>query len=458
MPTRCPPTRRSLKIFGLLALTIFLLPSFHYLPLSTRRFDTWRWTPCPPGSSPFKDSCNIHRALISHGLLVVVKTGGTEPLNRLRYQLATVLSEIPADNLLIFSDLEENVGAYHVHDVFANISEVERKRYPEFKLYDELLAYKAEGKDTRALKGGWQLDRYKNLPMKRMIWRMQQDRGRQMDWFLFIDTDTFIEWDNLLGLLENLDPSKTLYMGSPVWVRGQAPNISFEFAHGGSAYVLSYGALKILNTVETPDAPGSMDPSSPAYSQYGLPVEALCCGDDALARAFVKRGVRMKGYWPMFNGEVPATAPYGNGHWCEPVISLHHISEQNMDSLWHWIAAWKDRTMNKQPLLWRDLFDYVAAEFSPRRDDWENTQDPHNTWTKESFEDCKAACEADPDCFQFVFHGKTCKISHSIRLGRPHKTDQPSDERYFSGWNMTRIRDWTSKTQCESAHWVHSNP
>lgn len=341
MALRCPSIQRPFKALAFLALAFFLLHSFHLLPFSGRPYDTWAWTPCPPGSSPFKESCNIPRASIGHDLQIIVKTGGSEPLSRLRYQLKTLLSEVPRENLLILSDLEEDIGEYHIYDIYADVSEKERKNYPEFTLYDEQLAYKAQGNDTRELKGGWQLDKYKNLPMKRKIWKMQQEHTRRQKWFIFIDTDTYVEWDNLFGLLEHLDPSDELYIGSPVWTTEQNPDFKFEFAHGGSAYVLSYGALEALNT------PESYEIESPMYSQYGLNVTALCCGDEAVSRVLLKKGIRMKGYWPLFNGETPATVPFGMEHWCEPVISLHHISEENLDALWHWILDWKHKTINQ---------------------------------------------------------------------------------------------------------------
>ncbi|KAJ5040392.1 uncharacterized protein L3040_006048 [Drepanopeziza brunnea f. sp. 'multigermtubi'] len=476
MARRCPPTRRTLRILAFLTLLLlFSLRSFELLPSPTRRYDTRPWIPCPAGSSPFHASCNVPRTAVAPAVQVIVKTGGSEPLERLRAQLATLLSEVPSENLLIFSDLEENVDGYRVHDIYANISQLERSHYPEFKLYDEQLAYKAQGRDTRELDGGWRLDKYKNLPIKRRIWQMQQQQQQArthhhplMKWFVFIDTDTFVEWDNLFGLLETMDPSEELYLGSPVWIQQTVPpRLRYEFAHGGSAYVLSYGALRTLNTVEPSSSsdlsPGWLDPSSPMYSQFGLDMSGICCGDDAVARALRDRGVRMKGYWPLFNGEIPATVAYGKDLWCEPVISLHHIGEQNLSLLWHWVAEWKRRTRNQQPLLFRDLFEYIAADFSSsspssrRRDNWHNMIDTpdrtHHHHAGSSFSACRAACDADRRCFQFLSHGTRCDISYSIRLGqaRPPADHNASgdEERYISGWNTDRIRE---------SHWVHSNP
>lgn len=97
---------------------------------------------------------------------------------------------------------------------------------------------------------------------------------------------------------------------------------------------MSLPALEALNTVKAPLG-GDM-----FQSQFGVNVSALCCGDEALARALKSRGVKMSGYWPMFNGELPATVPFGREQWCEPVISMHHISGVELRSFYAWKQKW----------------------------------------------------------------------------------------------------------------------
>jgi len=148
--------RRAIHGLTCLGVTLFLLHSFRLLDFSTRRYNTWTWTTCP-GSSPFEQSCTASRATITQDIQIVVKTGGSEPQSRLRSQLATILSKIPRQNVLIFSDLEEQDGSYHVCDAYADLLEQERANYPEFALYDAQQEYKQQGKDTRELQGGWDL-------------------------------------------------------------------------------------------------------------------------------------------------------------------------------------------------------------------------------------------------------------------------------------------------------------
>jgi len=150
--------RLAVRLVAYLGALLFLLQSLRLLGffVQQRRYDSWVWTPCP-GSSLFEQSCTASRALIAQDIQIVVKTGGTEPQNRLRYQLATLLSKVPRRNILVFSDLEEEIDSYYVYNVFADVSEQERANYPEFALYDKQQLYKQQGRDTRELQGGWDL-------------------------------------------------------------------------------------------------------------------------------------------------------------------------------------------------------------------------------------------------------------------------------------------------------------
>lgn len=86
---------------------------------------------------------------------VVVKTGASEPPSRLRHQLETVLSRVPLEDVLTFSDMEDRVGSYRVHDAYARMSMLERASYPEFALYDAQQELRRQGKDVREAKDGW---------------------------------------------------------------------------------------------------------------------------------------------------------------------------------------------------------------------------------------------------------------------------------------------------------------
>jgi hypothetical protein len=149
-------TRRLIKVIVCLLGTSLVLHSLQVLDISARRFDVWEWNACP-GLSPFDPSCPATRVKIAQDVQVVIKTGGSEPQGRLRTQLSTILSTVPKKSLVIFSDMEENVGPHKVHDVYSALSKRERERYPEFALYEAQQIYLHRGEDTRSMSGGWEL-------------------------------------------------------------------------------------------------------------------------------------------------------------------------------------------------------------------------------------------------------------------------------------------------------------
>lgn len=153
-------TRRAItKGLISLVITICILHYFQLLDfLSVRRYDTWTWTAC--SGSVFEPSCLAPRAKIAQDVLVVIKTGGSEPQSRLQAQLSTILSELPRQNILIFSDIEEQVDSHHVYDAYADLSNQERTSYPEFALYEAQQEVLGQGLDIREnewLQGGWDL-------------------------------------------------------------------------------------------------------------------------------------------------------------------------------------------------------------------------------------------------------------------------------------------------------------
>jgi hypothetical protein len=95
---------------------------------------------------------------------------------------------------------------------------------------------------------GWKSDAHKNLPGFKLLY----DAHPNADWFIMLDDDTFMLFENLVDYLdENFpDPDAQIYLGNPnrfigcdgVTKMGKGPG----FAHGGSGIVLSRGAMRVL--------------------------------------------------------------------------------------------------------------------------------------------------------------------------------------------------------------------
>ncbi len=121
-------------------------------------------------------------------------------------------------------------------------------------------------------------------------------------------------------------------------------------------------------------------------------------------------------------------------------------------------------------MVWKDVFNYfVASNILSERTDWENLSkdvtyrpDPEGEFngrkweeleeierkSPESVENCKALCEYDWGCFQWMHHGQECGISHSIKLGGSRRPE--GNERWVSGWMGKRIDDFRNRMgECE---------
>lgn len=165
------------------------------------------------------------------------------------------------------------------------------------------------------MKGGWDLDKYKFLHMVERAWEMRPN----MEWYVFAEADTYIFWPNLVDWLRNrADPSKTPYVGSAAMLKGM------PFAHGGSGYVIHGETVKKM--IEIPDL----------AHKYDEMATRECCGDYLMSLAVNETGFKVKNAHPMFNGEKPTTLPYGDGHWCEPLLTMHHMSAEEVSAVWQY--------------------------------------------------------------------------------------------------------------------------
>lgn len=79
-----------------------------------------------------------------------------------------------------------------------------------------------------------------------------------------------------------------------------------------------------------------------------------------------------------------------------------------------------------------------------------------------SFESCGHLCEDQPECFQWVYYDRTCRLSTSIRLGsyqaptngkNKGADGKPEPAAWKSGWLVDRIKDWVDKNGCEGPDW-----
>lgn len=452
---------RNTKTFILIAcVLIYLFWSFRPIAqLRRRRYDVWR---DPPIIRPLPEAIRHSVSSISSetrckgfppGLFdkvqIVVKVGAPEVRTKLARQLATNTACVR--ELLVFSDYEEVYEDVRIYDALGNLPLSYWHNNSDYDIYKANTDAKDSGKTLGRSSEGWKLDKYKFLPMMDLTYDLEPDK----DWYVFIEADTYVFWDNLFRFLQHQDPRKALYIGSPIW-RHTPPEPTF--GHGGSGIILSRSALRRLVHPE-----GKDKHPIPGSTQFGVELEDKCCGDATLADMFDSRGISLRGYWPMVNGEKHHTVRFGDRwnvyeQWCEPIVTLHHINETDMNELWEW----EMRRDSTAPVTFEELYWWLKPQMPEYRRDW--TIYPELDVVKlpdpmaASPEACQQGCRDKYWCYQWQHRNDTCEQSPWIRVGKEELPDKPGNT-MVSGTIFERVEQYEKRMgHCKDAHWVHANP
>jgi hypothetical protein len=409
---RSPVSFRRPSRFAVLvgAVLCFLLFYNSFLP----RHHSVAFAPKGPGEElgvyPVRKTCP--ESAIANEILVVIKTGATEVLEKLPVHFETTLRCVP--DFVIYSDLEEDIQGHHVHDVFEGIGKELKESVPEFRLYDHLLAQGREGlKNTTHFGSGpsgsqnpsWKLDRFKFLPMVDKALRHRPNAK----WFLFMEADTYLVWQNLLEYLTKFDAEQALYIGKHMFIG------DVLFAHGGSGFVLSAAAMRKVT-----------ERRNSHLAEYNEYTTQSWAGDMVLGKAL--RDVDVELFWafPHFQGDPTSSLNHNitknnKRPWCHPPITYHHMREVDIRKLW---AFEQERRQNaKEELLHRDVFkEYVLPNLSAKVDDWDNLSMDTEIDDTGPFENCQSVCESKPECLQFSYAAKKCSTSTEVKLGESANT------------------------------------
>ena len=269
--------------------------------------------------------------------MIVVKTGGTETFQKIPTQLMTYL-QCAGDDAVIFSDMELDLGGHHIYDCLDKVIDQTKKNNPDFDLYNTQKSYQADGAQIMSLNrasDAWTLDKYKNIHTAQKAYELRPGKS----WYFFIDADTYIVWPNFFAWLKRLNPNEKLYLGSVVDV-GKPP-----FNHGGSGYLLSKAAMAELVG----------DDAKAIATQYDKEAIHACCGDQEIAKSLFNKGISSFNVRPMINGEEARTIPFGPSHWCQPLITMHHMSPEDINDFWQYEGGRENPNVGLTYLLSRPL-------------------------------------------------------------------------------------------------------
>jgi hypothetical protein len=260
-------------------------------------------------------------------VLVILKTGVTEALEKVPVHFQTTLKCIP--NYVLFSDFEEEINGTQAHDVLRSVNETIKQTNPDFNLYNRVHEQGRSGLSPDDLSRvpntaygmpdnpGWKLDKWKFLPMIDEALQVRNDSK----WYVFMEADTYYIWPNLLQWLAKFDPNKPYYLGNPTQIG------SVIFGHGGSGFILSRDAMHRASEWRADDIPG--------WDRY---TASEWAGDCVLGRLLLDAGAPLLWSWPMLQSNPPAefdhlSEAFSKKPWCFPPVTYHHVTPEDIQEL-----------------------------------------------------------------------------------------------------------------------------
>ncbi|ORY01838.1 hypothetical protein BCR34DRAFT_449321, partial [Clohesyomyces aquaticus] len=391
----------------------------------------------PPLRTPSDDLCAGFPKDLLKSVQVVLKTGAGEKA-KAEAHLATVTSCIP--NLIVVSDLEDDVDHQHVIDILAELPASYSTDNLDFAAYITQKEANKNG-NVEYSKEGWKLDRFKFLPMvEKAYWT-----NPRASWYVFMEVDVYYFWDTLFRFLDQLDPARMHYMGSP------APGANnLHFAYGGAGFVLSKGLMDRL-------VGRHLISLSVEYEEW---IKNDCCGDAVFGYAIYNRtGVKLEPLYPIFAGDELRGLKIDEERWCIPILALHRVNPEQMKDLWKWERT---RPYDELPIYHSKLLPHIFPPLAeaPMRNNWDNWSgdlQPEDSVAHASSFKCRSSCFADPTCLQYSYSAKQCRFGHAFQQGKPA---DDKDREFVSGWDVEKLSKlgFEAKTGvsggCEDAQWI----
>ncbi|KAF2647709.1 glycosyltransferase family 31 protein [Lophiostoma macrostomum CBS 122681] len=406
----------------------------------------------PPLRNVKKDSvdtdyCENFPAAKLDEIQVVLKIGaGDTPKNKAH--LSTVTSCIT--NLIVVSDHEEKLGDHQAIDILAELPASYTVKNTDFQAYADHKKAHAEGDKINYSKEGWKLDRFKFLPMV--------DKAHELNpkakWYVFLESDVYFFWDTLFRLLDQIEYTGMHYMGSP-----PPGKLDGQYAYGGAGFVLSQGLVKKLLPAK---ATGGFEKISHRYEQW---IKENEHGDAVLGEAILNAtGTRLQALNPTFTGEELKHISIDRDNWCVPLLSLHRMSNEDMEALWKWERT---RPFTVKPFVYSNLLAYTHAHLKEggSRQFWDNLSEapvPNERPAHRNAGSCGSECEKDPHCLQYSYSQTVCRFANYIKLGNAVDEQNGGQGEFTSGWELRKMGELGFKTDeehdihdtCEEATWV----
>lgn len=256
----------------------------------------------------------------SHRVVVSAQTAANKASSQLPILMETSLR--CAIKTVLFSDKAETIGKWELRDSLKSVSASVRESNPDFDHYKQqqhIENHAQPVKELRALQpadegsgAAWTLDKYRFLHIIEQSWDTQPNA----DWYLHVDADTYVVWSSLLEWIERLDPLKEIILSAAPATDGK------DFLHGG--LLVSRAAMYNFAVTHKGSA-----------AQWDQRIRENCCGKDVFGQILAEHSVDTKQAWPTLQGEAPARIPFSETRWCQPVVTMQHVSFKESRDFWH---------------------------------------------------------------------------------------------------------------------------
>ncbi|KAJ3227495.1 hypothetical protein HDU81_006713 [Chytriomyces hyalinus] len=378
-----------------------------------------------PKPKPIKPSVNQTITPTSEGtfpnIAVVLKTGSETLIDRVAIQLVTFLNRI--ENLLVVGDKSGfAIGDYEMVDVYSQLyvetrkrmglkldgsqddwrdhkNDVDRRSDLSFERRDRVVS----GQDIQA--DGWKADAHKNLPAFKLLFEKYPDA----DWFLMIDDDSYVYWDNLAEYLKDKDPNKPYYTGQNNHFKGcdgiKEFGIGILIAQGGAGILASRAAMKLLlNVVDT------------CIIKY----KDCWAGDIRTALCFRDAGVLID--WGVgFHGVPPNEEFIYPDDPCEKPSVFHHVLPWQMQKLYE-TGLWDKQLNPKIGTTMGSIYTAFHGTKTVFQVDIDRKGGDYRNFKTSTGKACESLCEGDRKCVAWVFDtDKICWLKSSPRVAEKRK-------------------------------------
>lgn len=406
-------------------------------------------------------------------IFVMIKTGANVMWQRLPMHLITTLTRVKKFGL--YSDMAGSIGGHEIIDILKDLPPhvLEHEQLTSYRIMRDAhrkgYRWDASDFDFHGRNDGWDNDKFKNLPMLADAYEKSPDSK----WFVFMDADSYIFWDNLAQVLSTLNHSEP-------WYFGNMANMGYMEHHGKSAQYFAHGGSGVVISKETMDrafGPKSFEETSHFLDHWAENALGVCCGDMLVGWALFEKTDTIfdplrpdMPYW-RFQGESIVTNRYIPEMFCEPAVSFHHLKTSEMETLWQYERL----RPTGRPILYADLYrDFVLPYIVEEREDWDIifTHDCAQTFTEHedlsftnkdglilpahtSKEGCRLACQNKEECLAWTFWEGTCKLGNRcFALGVAANRDVKQRDNFgssniTSGWMVDRIRQLRVQAPCD---------